>query len=203
MQQALWVSNKMQQALWFSNKYSKRCDFQTKCNKRCDFQTNTASVVIFKQNAASVVFFNQFHWSVRKVRDKFQWIVLYSKMWKMSIVYPFFYRVKIIGYYSDISTNDSILPGVVAEILRFYSKCFFQGAVRLRVFTMCTSIGGTPPHLSSYFSGKGLAFVHFLYLWFTLVYLSCLYLVIWKLYFSVIFQSCHCSSGHLMKSSKY
>jgi len=82
-------------------------------------------------------------------------------------------------------------------------KMFFQGAVRLRVFTMCTSIGGNPPHLSSYFSGKGLTFVHFLYLWFTLVYLSCLYLVIWKLYFSVTFQSWHCSSGHLMKSSKY
>ena len=80
-------------------------------------------------------------------------------------------------------------------------KVFFQGAVRLRVFTMCTSIGGTPPHLSSYFSGKGLAFVHFLYLWFTLVYLSCLYLVIWKLYFSVVFLSFHCSSGYLMKSS--
>ena len=82
-------------------------------------------------------------------------------------------------------------------------KVFFQGAVRLRVFTMCTSIGGTPPHLSSYFPWKGLAFVHFLYLWFTLVYLSCLYLVIWKLYFSVIFQSWHCSSGHLMKSRTY
>ena len=52
---------------------------------------------------------------------------------------------------------------LVARISRFYSKCF-QGAVRLRVFTMYTSIGGNPPHLSSYFSVKGLTFVHFLYL---------------------------------------
>ena len=66
---------------------------------------------------------------------------------------------------ADTGAQLTTIPfSLVAEILRFYSKCFFQGAVRLRVYTMCTSIGGTPPHLSSYFSGKGLTFVHFLYL---------------------------------------
>ena len=65
---------------------------------------------------------------MQKVRDIFQWIVLCTKIWKTSIVYPFFYRVKIIGYVQHYH-QWFLLPGVVARISRFYSKCFLRGCL--------------------------------------------------------------------------
>ena len=163
----------MQQALWFSNKIQQALWFSINFIAPCE----------------------------KFVTNFGEWCFL-QRCEKCRLQIPFSIESNIIGCYSENNTNDST-PGNSRWNPSLLFKVFFQGAVHLRVFTMCTSIGGTPPHLSSYFPWKGLAFVHFLYLWFTLVYLSCLYLVIWKLYFSVIFLSCHCSSGYLMKSSIY
>ena len=148
----------IQQALWFSGK-------SEKCNKCSDFDSNTASVEIFKAKCRKRCDFQ----STSLIRTKNSWhisvdSVLYKDM-KTSIVYPFSYQVKIIGYVQHYHQWFHHSRSSRSNLSLLF-KVFFQGAVRLRVFTMSTSIGGNPPHLSSYFSVKGLTFVHFLYLWF-------------------------------------
>ena len=154
------------------------------CEKKCSKRFQTKSLL-----RAKSLWQNSSGWCFLQRCEKCRSQILFSLEWN------------IIGCYSENNTNDST-PGNSRCNPSLLFKVFFQGAVYLRVFTMCTSIGDTPPHLSPYFPWKGLAFVHFLYLWYTLVYLSCLYLVIWKLYYSVIFLSCHMLIRSLMKSSK-
>ena len=142
-------------------KMNARPAFKMQNSKR--FQTK----IVAKKNAASV--FKQNHCSVRKVCDKILVDGAFFKVVKKCRSQILFsLEWNIIGCYSENNTNDSTPGNSRCNPLLLF-KVFFQGAVYLRVFTMCTSIGDTPPHLSPYFSWKGLAFVLFLYLWYTLV----------------------------------
>ena len=92
---------------WTREKCSKCCDFQTKYSKRCDFQ------------------------SISLLRAK--------SLWQISVNGAFFKDVKNVDRKSLFLSSEislvviqKITPmiqplGIVAAILRFYSKCFFKG----------------------------------------------------------------------------